>query len=100
MAVFRSLVSAMKMIACASASTLETTGSDTSSGRRPRTRLTRSRTSLAASSGSTVSRKWTVMRLDSGRERLSSTSTPPMPAMEPSRTWVTCDSMISALAPG
>ena len=52
-------------MACASASTLAMIGSSTSSGSRRRTRLTRSRTSLAAASMSTSELKRMVMRLDS-----------------------------------
>ena len=55
------------MIGWASASTLETIGSSISSGSRPRTRATRSRTSLAAASGSRSSLKRAVIWLFSGR---------------------------------
>jgi hypothetical protein len=85
------------MIAWASASTLAMLGSCTSTGRRRRTRLTRSRTSLAATSWSTLELKRTVMRLVSARLVDSSTS---MPAIDPSRTWVIWLSMIEAEAPG
>src|SRR5687768_15682194 len=87
------------MIDWASASTLAITGSSISSGSRPRTRATRSRTSLAATSGSAPRRKRTVMRLCSGSLDEVSVSMPSMPAIEPSSTCVTWLSMISALAP-
>jgi hypothetical protein len=86
--------------ACASASTLAMIGSWISSGSRPRTRLTRSRTSLAATSWSRSRRKRTVMRLDSARLVDSSTSMPSMPAIEPSSTCVTWLSTMAAEAPG
>ncbi len=89
----------MNMIGWASASTLATVGSSISSGRFLRTRETRSRTSLAATSGSTSRLKRTVMRLVSERLCDSIVSIPAMPAIEPSRIWVTWDSMISADAP-
>ena len=95
----RSLVSAMKMIDCASASTLAITGSSISSGSRPRTRATRSRTSLAATSGSVPRRKRTVIRLSSDWLLEVSDSMPSIPEIDPSRICVTCVSMISALAP-
>ncbi len=87
------------MIGFASASTLAITGSSTSSGSRPRTRATRSRTSLAAASGLRSRRKRTVIWLFSARLIEVSTSTPSIPASESSSTLVTRDSMISALAP-
>ena len=75
-------------------------GSRTSSGRRRRTRLTRSRTSLAATSGSMSELKRTVMRLVSARLVDSSTSMPSMPASEPSSTCVIWLSTMVADAPG
>ncbi len=96
----RSLVNTRFRIACASASTLAMVGSCTSTGRRRRTRLTRSRTSLAATSGSTSDRKRMVMRLVSARLVDSSTSMPAMPAIEPSSTCVIWLSMMVAEAPG
>ena len=88
------------MIGWASASTLAMVGSVTSLGNCRRTRLTRSRTSDVAASMLTVERKRMVMRLCSAREVDSMVSIPSMPASEPSSTCVTCDSMISAEAPG
>ena len=87
------------MIGLASASTLEMTGSSTSSGSRRRTRETRSRTSAAALSGSRSRRKRIEIWLDSWRLIEVITSTPSMPASESSSGLVTCDSMMSGLAP-
>ena len=95
----RSLVNGMTMIGWASASTFAMIGSSISSGSRPRTRPTRSRTSLAATSGSMFWRKRTVIRLLSGRLTEDRTSMPSIPAIEPSRICVTWVSMISAEAP-
>ena len=87
------------MVGVASASTLAMTGSSTASGRRPRTRETRSRTSAAAVSGSLVSLKRTVIWLRSVRDTLVMMSTPSMPAMESSSGFVTWDSITSDEAP-
>lgn len=87
------------MIGWASASTLAMTGSSISSGRAPRTRPTRSRTSLAATSGSRVIRKRTVIWLVSDRLIDDITSMPSMPDRLSSSGWVTWLSTISALAP-
>ena len=95
----RSDENATQMIGLASASTLAITGSSMSSGRRWRTRETRSRTSAAAESASRSTRKRTVIWLRSWRLIEDSTSTPSMPASESSSGLVTCDSTISALAP-
>ncbi len=92
-------VNASQMTGNASASTFAITGSSTASGRRPRTRETRSRTSAAASSGLRASLKRTEIWLCSAREIDVSTSTPSMPAMESSSGFVTCDSMTSDDAP-
>ena len=94
-----SLVKASQMVGVASASTLAMTGSSTASGRRPRTRETRSRTSAAASSGFFSSLKRTVIWLRSAREIEVMMSTPSMPAIESSSGLVTCDSMTSDDAP-
>ena len=88
------------MIGWASASVLETMGSSMSSGRVSRTRATRSRTSLAAVSGSRLTTKRNVIWLLSARLREVITSMPSIPDSESSSGLVTCDSMISALAPG
>jgi hypothetical protein len=87
------------MIGCASASTLAITGSSISSGRRARTRATRSRTSEAAMSTSRVTRKRTVIWLRSGRLIDVITSMPSMPDSASSSGWVIWLSMISAEAP-
>ncbi len=94
-----SLVKASQTVGVASASTLAMTGSSTASGRRARTRETRSRTSAAASSGFFSSLKRTVIWLCSEREIEVMMSTPSMPAMESSSGLVTCDSMTSDDAP-
>ena len=83
----------------ASASTLAITGSSMPCGSRWRTRLTLSRTSAAAESGSRSSLKRTVMLLCSCRLVEVMTSTPSMPASESSSVLVTCDSMTSLEAP-
>ena len=67
------------MIGWASASTLAMTGSSISSGSRPRTRPTLSRTSAAAESGLRSSLKRTVIWLDSCRLIEVMNSTPSMP---------------------
>ena len=87
------------MIGWASASTRWMTGSSTSSGSSPRTRLTRSRTSFVASLLSRPSRKVTVIWLASGRLIDDVKSTPSIPAMDSSRTCVTWVSTTSELAP-
>jgi hypothetical protein len=89
----------MRIIGCASASTLPTCGSSADCGRRLRTRATRSRTSAAASSGSLERPKRIVIWLRSLREMLVSTCTPSMPAIESSSGLVTWLSMTSELAP-
>ena len=96
---WRLLVSDRYITGWASASTLAMIGSSISSGMRPRTRLTRSRTSEAATSGSTSGRKRTEIWLRSWRLVELMISMPSMPAIEFSRICVTCVSMISALAP-
>ena len=87
------------MIGLASASTLATTGSSMSLGSRPRTRATRSRTSLAAESASRSSRNLIVIWLCSERLIEVSVAMPSIPARESSSTLVTWLSTISALAP-
>ena len=61
--VCRALENASQMIGSALASTLAMIGSSISSGRSPRTRPTRSRTSAAAASGSRPSLNVTVISL-------------------------------------
>ena len=95
----RSELSAIQMTGKASASTLAITGSSMPCGRRWRTRLTLSRTSAAAASGSRSSLKRTVMLLCSCRLVEVSTSTPSMPARESSSVLVTWDSITSLEAP-
>ncbi len=94
-----SLVKAIQMIGCASASTLAITGSSTSSGSLPRARDTRSRTSAAAESISRLGRKVMLMRDDSERLADLMKSMPSMPERLSSSSCVTCSSMISAEAP-
>jgi len=85
----RSLDSANHMMACASASILATTGSLVSPGSWPRTRATRSRTSLAAESTSRSSRNSTVIWLTSSRLTDLMVRMPSMPASESSSGWLT-----------
>ena len=95
----RSLVIATHMMGRASASVLATRGTSASSGRRPTTRATRSRTSLAAAS---ISReRWKVMLTleDSSRLVDSIVLMPSIPAIASSMIWVTWVSMICAEAP-
>jgi hypothetical protein len=92
-------LSASQMTGNASASTLATTGSSISRGNFWRTRLTLSRTSAAAESGSRSSLNLTVIWLCSWRLTEVITSTPSMPATESSITFVTCDSTTSLEAP-
>jgi hypothetical protein len=94
-----SLVKASQMVGEASASTFEITGSSTASGRRERTRETRSRTSAAASSGLRDSVKRAVIWLSSARETELMISMPSMPAIESSSGLVTVDSITSDEAP-
>jgi hypothetical protein len=75
-------------------------GSSISSGRRPRTLPTLSRTSAAAASWSRVSLKVTVIWLDSCRLIEEMKSMPSMPESVSSRILVTWVSTIAALAPG
>ena len=82
-----------------SASTLAMMGSSISSGRRPRTRATLSRTSAAAESGEIDRRKRTLMLLRSDRLVEVMTSTPSMPDRESSSGLVIWDSITSADAP-
>ena len=86
-------------MACASASIFETTGSSMSLGSRPRTRDTRSRTSLAAASVSRSRTNSTVIWLTSSRETDLIVFTPSMPESESSSGWVIWLSMTDALAP-
>ena len=83
----------------ASASTLAITGSSMLCGKRPRTRLTLSRTSAAAASGSRSSLKRTVIWLDSWRLTEVIMSTPSMPASESSSGLVIWASTTSLDAP-
>jgi len=87
------------MIGWASASTFAMTGSSISLGSMERTRPTRSRTSLAATSTLRSRRKRRVIWLFSARLMEDITSMPSMPERESSRIWVTWLSMISAEAP-
>jgi hypothetical protein len=82
-----------------SASALVTRGSSISSGRRPRARLTRSRTSLAASSTLRSRLNSTVMREDSSWESERMTRMPSMEATSRSSGSVTLASTTSAEAP-
>jgi hypothetical protein len=95
----RSLTTAMRMIGSASASLLTMRGSSTSSGRRPRTRPTASRMSLAASSILRPLTNSTVVRLRPVRLCEEIVLTPLTPAMAPSMTSVMSASMISGAAP-
>ena len=92
-------LSASQMTGVASASTLAITGSSISCGRRWRTRLTLSRTSAAAESGSRSSLNLTVIWLCSWRLMELMTSTPSIPATESSMILVICDSTTSLEAP-
>ena len=94
-----SLLTETTITGSASESACATTGSSISAGRRPRTRATRSRTSLAATSGFFSSLKRTLISLRPARVADSITSMPSMPAMESSSGLVTCDSITSAEAP-
>ncbi len=78
---------------------MATTESSAASGRRARTRATRSRTSLAAASTFRSGTNSTVICDTSSREEDFSVRTPSMPAIESSSGWVICDSMTCGLAP-
>ena len=94
-----SLVKASQITGVASASTFEICGSSAASGKRARTRPTRSRTSAAAASGGLLNLKRTVIWLCSAREIEVRMSTPSMPAMASSSGLVICDSITSEEAP-
>src|SRR5512145_163431 len=87
------------MIACASASILETTDSSDASGSSARTRATRSRTSFAAESTSRSGTNSTVIWLTSSRDTDFTVRTPSIPAIESSSGCVICDSITCGLAP-
>ena len=88
------------MNGCASASCFAITGSSTSSGNRPRTRDTRSRTSCAASSTSRSSVNSSVMLLDCSADELVSVRSPGTVDSSSSMGSVTADSTVWGLAPG
>src|SRR5262245_19404611 len=87
------------MMACASASTLAMIGSSTSSGSCPRTRDTRSRTSLAAASVSRSGTNSIVICDTSSRLSDLMLLTPSIPEMLSSSGCVTWLSMTCGLAP-
>src|SRR5688572_14073094 len=87
------------MIACASASILETTDSSDASGSSDLTRATRSRTSFAAESTSRSGTNSTVIWLTSSRDTDFTVRTPSMPEIESSIGCVICDSVTCGLAP-
>ena len=87
------------MIACASASILDTTDSSDASGSSARTRATRSRTSFAAESTLRSGTNSTVIWLTSSRDTDFTVRTPSMPEIESSIGWVICDSVTCGLAP-
>jgi len=88
------------MMAWASASIFATTGSLDSSGSTPRTLATRSRTSLAAASGSRDRMNSTVIWLTSSRLTDLMVRMPSMPDSESSSGSVIWLSITSAEAPG
>ncbi|MCW0450707.1 hypothetical protein NB706_003541 [Xanthomonas sacchari] len=87
-------------MASASASTLAISGASASSGRRSSTRLTASRTSLAAASMSRVARNSILMSATPLELRAWIVSMPSMPASASSSTWVMRLSTTAAEAPG
>jgi hypothetical protein len=97
--VYRSLESAIQKIGCAFTSTLETMGSSASRGSRPRTRDTRSRTSLAASSTFRDSSNSIVITEPCSRLEDSIVFTPSRVANSSSRTSVISVSTTPGLAP-
>ena len=96
----RSLKNATQMMGRAEASCFATMGSSQSSGNRPRTRATRSRTSCAATSSSVPWMNSTLMTLPSSRLSLRICLMPAALPMASSTRWVISDSTTSALAPG
>ena len=95
-----SLESASQKNGCASADCFAITGSSTSTGRRPRTRDTLSRTSCAATSTGRSSVNSSVMLLVCSADWLLSVRIPWIVDSSSSSTSVTAVSTTWALAPG
>src|SRR3954468_19816460 len=96
---WRSLVTAIQMMACASASIFDTNGSSIVDGSCLRIRATRSRTSAAAASTSRVVRKVIVIWLTSSRLLDLMVLMPSMPDSESSSGCVTALLITWAVAP-